>query len=120
MRYALTALAFFASLLVIGVAVTARNRAPVLAHILRLGDERRREEAEGEGDKGYDSAYRITSSAWKRRIGGIVRPRVWEVLRLITSSNFVGCSTGRSPGLAPFRILSTKVAARRTRSGKFG
>jgi hypothetical protein len=34
-------------------------------------------------------------------------------LRLITSSNFVGCSTGRSPGLVPFKILSTKTAARR-------
>ena len=31
----------------------------------------------------------------------------WAVLRLMTSSNFVGCSTGRSAGLAPFRILST-------------
>ncbi len=29
------------------------------------------------------------------------------VFRLITSSNVVGCSTGRSPGLAPLSILST-------------
>jgi hypothetical protein len=28
-------------------------------------------------------------------------------LRLMTSSNFVGCSTGRSAALAPFKILST-------------
>jgi hypothetical protein len=28
-------------------------------------------------------------------------------LRLIIRSNLVGCSTGRSAGLAPFRILST-------------
>jgi hypothetical protein len=28
-------------------------------------------------------------------------------LRLMTSSNLVGCSTGRSAGLAPLRILST-------------
>ena len=39
--------------------------------------------------------------------GGIVRPICFAVLRLITSSNFVGCSTGRSAGLAPLRILST-------------
>ena len=45
--------------------------------------------------------------------GGIVRPICFAVLRLITSSNFVGCSTGRSAGLAPFRILSTKYATRR-------
>ena len=29
------------------------------------------------------------------------------------NSNFVGCSTGRSAGLAPLRILSTYLAARR-------
>jgi hypothetical protein len=27
--------------------------------------------------------------------------------------NFFGCSTGRSAGLAPFRMLSTKYATRR-------
>src|SRR5262249_1071748 len=30
-----------------------------------------------------------------------------QFLRLIASSNFVGCSMGRSAGLAPLRILST-------------
>ena len=39
--------------------------------------------------------------------GGIVRPICFAVFRLITNSNFVGCSTGRSAGLAPFSILST-------------
>ena len=48
-----------------------------------------------------------------RDVGGIVRPICLAVLRLITSSNFVGCSTGSSAGLAPFRILSTYVATRR-------
>ena len=52
-------------------------------------------------------SHRITSSAWKRSVGGMVRPSASAVLRLITSSNFMGCSTGRSAGLAPFRILST-------------
>ena len=36
----------------------------------------------------------ITLSARRSRDGGIVRPRLRVVLRLITSSNFVGCSTG--------------------------
>ena len=36
----------------------------------------------------------------------ILRPRAFAVLRLMTSSNFVGWSIGRSPGLAPLRILS--------------
>src|SRR5262245_24438186 len=30
--------------------------------------------------------------------GGNVRPRAFAVFRLITSSNFVGCSTGKSAG----------------------
>src|SRR5262245_65285642 len=58
-------------------------------------------------------AYWITSSARTRRDGGIVIPRALAVLRLMTSWNVVGCSTGRSAGLVPFRILSTYVAARR-------
>jgi len=40
----------------------------------------------------------------------MVRPRALAVLRLITSSNFIGCSTGTSAGLAPFRSLSTWAA----------
>src|SRR5437867_11746110 len=55
--------------------------------------------------------YSITWSAWRSNVGGIVRPNALAVLRLITRSNFVGCSTGRSPGLVPLRILSTYIAA---------
>ena len=55
----------------------------------------------------YGSPYWITSSARPSSDGGIVRPSALAVLRLITSSNLVGCSTGRSAGLAPLRILST-------------
>ena len=53
------------------------------------------------------AAQRITSVAWKRSVGGIVRPRAAAVFRLMTSSNVMGCSTGRSAGLTPVRILST-------------
>src|SRR4029450_11223910 len=38
---------------------------------------------------------------------GIVRPSALAVLRLMRSSNFVGCSTDRSLGLAPLRILKS-------------
>ena len=55
----------------------------------------------------------ITSSARPSSDRGIVRPSAWAVFRLITSSNVVGCSTGRSAGFAPLRILSTKLAALR-------
>src|SRR3989304_781079 len=64
-------------------------------------------------------AHRITSSARMRTDWGMVRPRALAVLRFTTSSNLVGCSTGRSPGLAPLRILSTYTAARRNKSARF-
>src|SRR5271166_4965033 len=42
-----------------------------------------------------------------RSAGGTAMPRVLAVLRFITSSNFVGCKTGRSAGFAPFRMRPT-------------
>src|SRR5262249_48569187 len=57
--------------------------------------------------------YLITLSALASRSTGIVRPISFAALRLMMNSNFVACCTGRSPGLAPFKILSTYTAARR-------
>ena len=53
------------------------------------------------------TGHRITSSAWKRIVGGMVRPSTLAVLRLMTSANRMGCSTGRSAGFAPLRMRST-------------
>jgi len=53
-------------------------------------------------------SYPITSSARASSVGGKSRPSVLAVPRLTTRSNLVGCSTGRSAGLAPLRIRSTK------------
>ena len=49
--------------------------------------------------------YSITSSASASNPGGNARPSVFAVLRFRTSSNLVGCSTGRSAGFAPFKIM---------------
>jgi hypothetical protein len=57
--------------------------------------------------------YSMTSSARNRRASGIVRPIALAVLRLMTSSNLVGCSTGISAGFAPLRTRSTISAPRR-------
>jgi hypothetical protein len=54
--------------------------------------------------KGAQSLDHLICS--KQEDCGILRPRAFAVLRLMTSSNFVGWSIGRSPGLAPLRILS--------------
>jgi hypothetical protein len=60
-----------------------------------------------------EHGYWITWSARCSSVCGIVSLSAFAVFMLITSSNFVGCSTGRSDGFAPFRILSTSPAARR-------
>jgi hypothetical protein len=63
--------------------------------------------------------YSMTASVRASSVVGTVRPSAFAVVRLITRSNLVGCSTGRSPGFAPRRILSAYSPARRNRSGKF-
>src|SRR5207245_2659960 len=64
--------------------------------------------------------HSITSSARVSRVGGTSRPSALAVLRLIRSSNFVGCWTGRSAGLSPLRMRSTYAADRRTISAVSG
>ena len=66
-----------------------------------------------------NNPYSITSSAWASSVAGTVRPSALAVLRLMTSSNLVGCWTGKSDGLAPLRILCTYVAVCRDKSGRF-
>src|SRR5215475_15390685 len=51
--------------------------------------------------------YLITLSARASTLGGMVKPICLAAFRLMMNSNFLGCSTGRSAGLAPLRILST-------------
>jgi hypothetical protein len=49
----------------------------------------------------------ITSSAVANSVSGMVRPSALAVLLLITSSNLVDCTTGRSAGFSPLRMRST-------------
>lgn len=60
--------------------------------------------------------HSMTWSARSSSDGGMVRLRARAVLRLMMRSNLFGCSIGISAGFAPFRILSTYLAARRQRS----
>src|SRR5262249_23530151 len=62
---------------------------------------------------GHNARYSITSSARASNVEGTERLRALAVLRLMTSSNLVGCCTGRSAGLMPLRIRATYVPARR-------
>jgi hypothetical protein len=45
--------------------------------------------------------YSITSLARRSNEVGTVRPSALAIFMLITNSNLVGCSTGRSDGLVP-------------------
>src|SRR5262249_49925862 len=67
---------------------------------------RRRRAAEQRDERAalHLRGHSITSSAMASTPGGIVRPSAFAVLRLITSSNLVGCTTGRSAGFAPLRM----------------
>ena len=55
----------------------------------------------------FTAPHSITSSARASSVGGTSRPRDFAVLRLMTSSNLVGCMTGSSAGLAPLRMRPT-------------
>ena len=52
-------------------------------------------------------SYSITPSARTRKDSGTVSPSAFAVVRLTMRSNLMGCSTGRSAGFAPRKILST-------------
>ena len=51
--------------------------------------------------------HSITSSARASSVGGISRPIALAVLRLIASSYFVGCISGRFAGFSPLRVRPT-------------
>src|SRR5262249_33027263 len=74
--------------------------------LLRARRERPHRRAAEERDE-VAPFHSITSSARVSMVGAMSRPSALAVLRLITSSKRVGCSTGRSPGFAPRMILST-------------
>src|SRR5262245_56258928 len=71
--------------------------------LLRARRERPHRRAAEQRDE-TAALHSITSSAIADTPAGTSRPSALAVLRLITNSNLVGCSTGRSAGLAPFRI----------------
>jgi hypothetical protein len=74
------------------------------ARLLGTRRERPRDRRTAEQRDELASFHSITSSARASSIGGISRPSAWAVLRLMTSSTFVTCWTGRSAGFSPLRI----------------
>src|SRR5262249_11437451 len=73
------------------------------SRLLRACRERPRCRAAEQSDE-LAPCHSITSSASAISLSGTSRPSARAVLRLITSSNLVGCSTGRSPGFSPLTM----------------
>src|SRR5262249_5701214 len=78
-------------------------------HPLRLLRARRARQCCGRAPEQRDERatlhHSITSSAIASNPGGKVSPSDLAVFRLISSSNLADCTTGSSPGRAPFKIL---------------
>ena len=72
--------------------------------LLRVRRERPRHRRAAEQRELAAGAHSITSSASARSLSGTSIPSALAVLRLITKENLVGCTTGKSVGLAPFKI----------------
>src|SRR5215470_8251784 len=85
--------------------------------LLRVRRERprRRRAAEQRDELAPFHSITLSARCWKNQ--GTSMLSALAVLRLITSSNFAGCSTGISPGFPPCKILLTKDALRRNESG---
>src|SRR6516162_5200331 len=92
---------------IVGGEVHEYANAPHALSLLRARCERPRNRRAAEQRDERAPPHSITSSARASSVGGTSRPSVLAVLRLITSSNLIGCSTGRSAGFAPLRMRST-------------
>jgi hypothetical protein len=75
--------------------------------LLRARRERPRGRRAAEQGDELSPSHSMTSSAVASSVGGTVMPSALAVLRLITNSNFVGCSTGKLAGFSPLRTRLT-------------
>src|SRR6516165_10736808 len=75
--------------------------------LLRARRERPRRRCAAEQSNELASFHSITSSANARSFADISRSIALAVLRLRTSSNLVGCTTGRTAGFSPLRTRPT-------------
>ena len=73
--------------------------------LLRARRERPRRRRAAEQRDELAPLHSITSSARASSEGGTSRPSALAVLRLMNSSTFVDCWTGRSAGFSPLRTL---------------
>src|SRR5262249_37821736 len=70
--------------------------------LLSIRRERPRGRRAAEQPDELAAPHSITSSARASSVGGMAIPTALAVLKLMISSNLVGCAIGRSPGFSPF------------------
>src|SRR5215468_5472645 len=75
---------------------------PAHLRLLRTRRKRPRSRTADERDEITPPNHSIASSAMASSLSGTVRPSALAVLMLITNSNLVGCTTGRSATFSPF------------------
>src|SRR5262249_1479194 len=78
-----------------------------LARLLRARRERPGSGSAAEKRDEIAPLHSITSSGIASRVFGMAMPSALGVLRLTTSSNLVGCTTGISAGFSPLRTRPT-------------
>src|SRR5262245_40540433 len=89
--------------------------------VLRLRRDRpRRRRAAEQRQELAPLAHSITSSAVASSEGGTVRRSIRAVEPLITSSNLLDCTTGKSAGLAPLRMRPVYMPTWRYASPRLG
>src|SRR5215470_14928447 len=72
--------------------------------LLRARRERPRNRRAPEQRDDGAPVHSITSSAAASNLSGTTRPSILAVWALMTSSNLLACTTGRSDGFAPLRM----------------
>src|SRR5215471_6876685 len=80
-------------------------------HVKRCDLRPRRRRATEQRDELAPLHHSITQSARASNIGGTSRPNILAVWALMTSSNLLDCTTGRSAGLAPLRTRPAYIPA---------
>src|SRR6476619_3357648 len=76
---------------------------PVISFLRRCAFTMKRGERAAEQRDELAARHSITSSARASSVAGTSRPSAFAVLRLMISSTFVACWTGRSAGFSPLR-----------------
>ncbi len=90
-----------------GISHQYADPAHALLHRLRARRERPGRRRATEKRDELAPPHSITSSAMASSLSGTVRPSILAVSALMTSSNLLACTTGKSAGFAPLRMRPT-------------